>query len=358
MDNETSEWIDRDNKPEFESDYSFFSAITFLTIGAVTVVLFSVYLMVCILRIKVNNGNNHIKQILYLTIIDTTVGIALICRAIFAVVCPAKQTFETCAAWSYIFVALQSISYFHILAICIHRCRVMRKISVPVPTQQQSTHGFKSLVIWIAVIIIALPPYVLWMRPGELLTSCRIDFLFNSSHKGPVIYLLVMFCTPWLITNIIYIGITTQMCCHRNNNTSNSSNNTERPGHHAEDVHQTMSTGNTVQTKTTRSTGIRNIALNREKSIIRIIGFLLVVFNTSILSYIFILFRTIMSNDFIVPAFVFIMGLSNNILNPFLYTLSVPTLRNEMKQTFVALWIYCRSKLCCINRVPATHNEQ
>ena len=100
MDNETFEWINSGNKPVFESDYSFFSAITFLTIGAVTVVLFSVYLMVCILRIKVNNGNNHIKQILYLTIIDTTVGIACICRAIFAVVCPAKQTFEICAALS------------------------------------------------------------------------------------------------------------------------------------------------------------------------------------------------------------------------------------------------------------------
>ena len=56
MANETSEWIYSDNKPMFESDYSFFSAIVFLTIGAVTVVLISVYLMVCILRIKVNNG--------------------------------------------------------------------------------------------------------------------------------------------------------------------------------------------------------------------------------------------------------------------------------------------------------------
>ena len=56
MDNETFEWIDRDNKPVFESDYSFFSAITFFTIWAVTVVLFRLYLMECILRIKVNNG--------------------------------------------------------------------------------------------------------------------------------------------------------------------------------------------------------------------------------------------------------------------------------------------------------------
>ena len=56
MDNETFERINSDNKPVFETEYSFFSAITFLTIGAVTVVLFSVYLMECILRIKVNNG--------------------------------------------------------------------------------------------------------------------------------------------------------------------------------------------------------------------------------------------------------------------------------------------------------------
>ena len=56
MDNETFERINSGNKPVFESDYSFFSAITFLTIGAVIEVLFSVYLMECILRIKVNNG--------------------------------------------------------------------------------------------------------------------------------------------------------------------------------------------------------------------------------------------------------------------------------------------------------------
>ena len=56
MDNETSERINSDNKPVFESDYSFFSAIIFFTIWAVTVVLFRLYLMECILRIKVNNG--------------------------------------------------------------------------------------------------------------------------------------------------------------------------------------------------------------------------------------------------------------------------------------------------------------
>ena len=82
MENKTSEEIDDSIKPVFESNGSFFSALAFLAVGAFGVTLFSVYLMVCISRIKGNKNNNQIKPILHLTIIDTTVGVALVFRGI------------------------------------------------------------------------------------------------------------------------------------------------------------------------------------------------------------------------------------------------------------------------------------
>ena len=100
----------------------------------------------------------------------------------------------------------------------------------------------------------------------------------------------------------------------------------------------------TIMAMTTRNT-VRNIALNREKSIVRTIGILLVVFNISILSYIVILLETLISSDFTVPAYVFILGLLNNLLNPFVYAFSVSNLRHEMKNNLVMMWTSIRRRL-------------
>ena len=342
MENKTSEEIDDSIKPVFESNGSFISAVAFLAVGAFGVTLFSVYLMVCILRIKGNKSNNQIKPILHLTIIDTTVGVALVCRGIFAVFGQAKQTYETCAVWSYIFVTLQSTSYYHILATCIYRWRVIRSIGKPVAVKQGCSHGVKSLAIWIAVILVAIPPYVVWMRPGEILMSCRIDFIINT--KGPAIYLLTLFCTPWLVTNILYFSIIKYMSCQSSNRilplfTSDTTKNTD--GSSVPVVHTQQ---DTIMAMTTRNT-VRDIALNREKSIVRTIGILLVVFNISILSYIVILLETLISSNFTVPAYVFILGLLNNLLNPFVYAFSVSNLRHEMKNNLVMMWTSIRRRL-------------
>ena len=342
MENNTSEEIDDSIKPVFESNGSFISALVFLPVGAFGVTLFSVYLIVCISRIKGNKSNNQIKPILHLTIIDTTFGVALICRGIFAVFSQAKQTYETCAVWSYILVTIQSVSYYHILATCIYRCRVIRSIGRPVPVKQGCSHGIKSLAIWIAVSLVAIPPYVVWMRPGELLMSCRIDFIINT--KGPAIYQLILFCTPWLVTNILYFSIIKHMSCHSSNKilplpTSDTTRNSD--GSSAPVAHSQQ---DTIMAMTTRNT-VRNIALNREKSIVRTIGILLVAFNISILSYIVILLETLISSNFTVPAYVFILGLLNNLLNPFVYAFSVSNLRHEMKNNLVTMWTSIRRRL-------------
>ena len=343
MENDTSDGILDGIKPVFNSDGSFISGVTILAAVAFAVTLFSVYLMVCISRIKGNASNNQIKPILHLAIIDTTVGVALICRAIFAVFHQAKQRYETCAVWCYIFVALQSVSFYHILDSCIHRFRVIKNISKPVPIKQGYSHGVKSLAIWIAVILVTLPPFVVWMRPGEILMSCRIDFMFITSNKGPAVYLLIVLCSPWLVTNILYISIIQQMSCHSRNKilpqpTSDTTRNSDRSTRPAASTQQdtAMNTRNAV----------RNIALNREKNIVRTIGILLLVFNISILSYIVILFESLISNDFIVPWYVFTLALTNNLLNPFVYAFSITILRQEMKNTFlVKMWKYFRSRL-------------
>ena len=345
MENDTSDEGDGVIQPVFGSGGSYFSAMTVKAIFAAGSTLFSVYLMVCIFIMKTTTRNSYIKPILNLAIIDTSVGVALIGRAIFEVFKHAEVTYETCAIWSYIFVSLESILCFHILAIGIHRYRLIRNSRNLVSVQQRYSHGVKSLAIWIAVILVALPPFVVWMRPGELMTMCRIDALFNTSNNGPVVYLLILFITPWLVTNILYISIVKQVWCH--------SSNTIFPDHTSDTTRISDSSSRPVaptQEDTAMSYGsaVRNIALNREKSIIRTISILLVVFNISILSYICILFNIIVSSDFKVPGYVFTLTLSNNLLNPFVYAFSVPHLRHEMKTNLVTMWTYCRSKYMCI----------
>ena len=172
--------------------------------------------------------------------------------------------------------------------------------------------------------------------------SCRIDFMFKASNVGPAVYLLIMLCSPWLVTNILYISIIQQMSCHSRNKilpqpTSDTTRNSDRSTHSVVSTHQdtAMDTRNTV----------RNIALNREKNIVRTIGILLLVFNISILSYIVILLESLISNDFIVPGYAFTLALTNNLLNPFAYAFSITNLRHEMKNNLVKMWKYFRSRL-------------
>ena len=211
-----------------------------------------------------------------------------------------------------------------------------------VPMQQRYNHGVKSLAIWIAVILIALPPFVIWMRPGELMMQCRIDFLFNTSNNGPLVYLLILLCTPWLGTNILYIGIVKRMCCH--------SSNKVLP-YHTSDIRMNSLTDRSSRRDATQQDSamaarntVRNIALKREKNITRTISILLVAFNISILSYILIFIGLLLSRDFNVPGFVFVLILLNNLSNPFVYAFSIPTLRHEMKNNLVTMWTYCRGK--------------
>ena len=118
MGTNTSDRTYGDIMPVFERNNFATIAATLIAFG---VTLFSVYLMVCIVGMKVNTRNSYIKAILNLAVIDTTVGVALICRMIFEFLWKAEQTYVNCALWSYIFVTLQSISYFHTLAIGIYR---------------------------------------------------------------------------------------------------------------------------------------------------------------------------------------------------------------------------------------------
>ena len=80
MGTNTSDRTYGDIMPVFERNNFATIAATLIAFG---VTLFSVYLMVCIVGMKVNTRNSYIKAILNLAVIDTTVGVALICRMIF-----------------------------------------------------------------------------------------------------------------------------------------------------------------------------------------------------------------------------------------------------------------------------------
>ena len=326
------------NKPDFESDTSFSGAIAFLTIGCVFTTLFSIYLIICILRIRPRPIAGPIKQILYLTLIDSVFGILLIARTLFAVYTPAEQTYEICAAWSYIFVSTQSVSYAHVLTICIHRYRMVRNLNLPSLTTGRYRHDIESAVIWMTIFLVFLVPFIVWGRPGEILTSCRIDYMFATHEKDPVVYLLFLFCTPWISTNTLYIIITKKLCSR----SPISSLNKVHPS--TSTATDTGVSGTQLQQKETLAVrSARDVTINRNKQIMRTISILLVLFNISILSYIIILSLTLISKDIIVPAPVYVLGLVNNIGNPFVYASTVSTLRQEMKRLMITLYKSCRN---------------
>ena len=149
-------------------------------------------------------------QLFYLVFSDLLCSIILIPRVIFAQLNISRKTYEMCAVINFTVVTTQIISFYQVLSLCIHRYMVIRKVNLP-PGNDKYRYGIESCVIWTVVILLCIPPYYFWGRHGEPLTNCYFVNLFGSSDRQAWLYLLVLLCIPWVLTNAVYVALVFKM---------------------------------------------------------------------------------------------------------------------------------------------------
>ena len=294
--------LDSDTSAESEL-YNMIGSLILL-FSTIMTIMFNGSLLFCILKNKRKQWVRNAHQLVYLILSDFIVGFLLLPRNATILIGATRLSFSTCATFSYLLSTTQTVSFYHIMAVCIHRCRMAIRIHIPFNTDSYN-YGRESLMLWIGVLVALVPPYVFWGRHGEILDKCRFEYVFGPMDSGAKIYLLVLYTIPWITTNILYLFVLFKVKrslkrVHVINSNTNEPTQTD------------SSTSQTAQAN---------------KKILRTVGFLLLTFNVTIVVSIAIvlgmLFETVVPH--ILQSFVLI----NNICNPFIYMSASSTLKKE-----------------------------
>ena len=232
---------------------------------------------------------------------------------------------STCAIFSYILVTSQSLSYYHILAVCIHRYRMAKRIHWPSAVDTYR-YGRESLFIWISVLVVFIPPYLIWGRRGEIRCKCRFEHVFGPTDTGAKLYLLTLFCIPWITTNLLYmiIFLKIRKSLKRVHTVSHSTVSTIGTATHGV-INERPAAASSQQSAP--SSSYNAVAAKR---VLRTVGYLLLVFNVSCVVTISIVLGTIFHTA--IPHIIQSLVLVNNICNPFIYTSTNSTLKKETKR--------------------------
>ena len=330
------------NNPESEIYNLIGSAVLFF--GCVLTILFNSSLLFCILKNRRKPWVRNANQIIYLILCDFLVGILLLPRTGTIFARTSQMPYSSCALFSYILVTTQSLSYYHILAVCIHRYRMARRIHLQFAVDKYR-YGRESLIIWVSVMVIFVPPYFIWGRHGEILFKCRFENVFGPSDIGAKLYLLVLFSLPWITTNVLYIIIlhtvrNSLKRVHAVNNDSTlhvSTNRTTSPTHD-------INNESTFPTNRMTSAPYNVIAT---KKVLCTVGYLLLVFNASCVVTISIVLGMLF--DTVIPHIIQPLVLANNICNPFIYASANTTLKQETKKVLLEIIDTFRCNLPCMS---------
>ena len=145
------------------------------------------------------------KQLFYLILSDLIVSLLMIPRLIFEFTLSLK-TYTSCAVSTYTVIATQLVSYGHVLSLCVHRYMLIR--NAPSPAQADRKHnGIHSLAIWVTALLVSLPPFIFSGQHDEILIDCRLWYIFGPTDRDATIYILVSFCVPWILTNLLYAAM-------------------------------------------------------------------------------------------------------------------------------------------------------
>ena len=288
-----------------------------LFLSTVMTIIFNGSILYCILKNRKNQWVKSARQIVYLILSDLIVGFLLLPRNALIFLRTTGLSYSTCATFSYMFITTQSVSFYHIMAVCIHRYRLAIRIHVPMGGDRYN-YGRESWIIWIGVMLAYLPPYVFWGRHGEVIFKCLFGYIFGPMDAGAKIYILVLYIIPWITTNLLYIFVLFKVKkslkrVHAMNTDSNVSTNSD------------SSTSHTAQAN---------------KKILRTVGFLLLTFNASIMVTMVIVFGTLFET--VVPRIFQAFVLINNICNPFIYMTASSKLKKETYKILSCLRCKCK----------------
>lgn len=308
----------------------------FLCLCCIVTVFFNLTLFICVLKNRRKAWFRNANQLIYLILSDLIVGVILAPRTALNFLDTGPQPYGTCAAWSYILVSSSAVSYYHILAVCIHRYRMVRNIHKPFVTDNYK-YSIESFVIWMTVILIFVPPYVLWGRHGEYILECRLELLFGPSGKRGVVYILVLFFIPWIGTNVIYLIFTIKVW---------KSLNAVFPA-----INRSPLSRDNSDIRRKRDLLKSSYNLVSHKKILRTVGYLLLVFNISIIAIIFLFTFLLVKNRPVLPGAIMVITLVNNFCNPVIYTSANSTLKAEVKKFIILLFNGLKDKLKCTYHV-------
>lgn len=111
-------------------------------------------------------------------------------------------SFIKCGFFLFVIILSQVASLYSMFGMCLHRSLIVRKPDVLNPETHRISRLFAP-VVWFVGLIVTTVPFVLWTNYRETSFVCKISF-FNTDTKALLVYALLMYFIPELLTNVLY----------------------------------------------------------------------------------------------------------------------------------------------------------
>ena len=282
----------------------------------------------------------HTRQMFYLIVCDLVAALGLFLNIIVRLLTTSTSPYWQCALLYYPAISTQSAAFYHMLSVCIHRFRKLKKIDLPFGNYKYR-YGVESAIIWISVLLISVIPFVILDGKDDT-PACRIDVLFEPSDAiFFTIYLLALCGVPCLLTNMLYCGVLCRMRILLNR---------VQPSVHFRNA-QDAETSNEQEASVSinmQQPASKSVVGQTTDKVNKVIGYLLLVLNISALGPVLTAVMQLNGQESVgfVPHLIHI----NNIFSPFIYSLSIAPLRTELKAKLWAWISRIKSAIVCSNR--------
>ena len=309
-----------------------YGGITFVLLLSLFLIAFNSILLHTILSNRHKEWAKRTKHIRYLIISDLVAALNLFWSALLRF---RNVPYWQCAIKIYLSSSTQVVSYYHMLAVCIHRFRKLSKVDLPHGTNDKYRYGIESLVIWMVVLLLSVPPFVISAR-NEDLPVCHINVLFRP-HLVMSIYGLILCCLPCFLTNVLYGAVLWKMrvCI-----------NAIQPVNYTVHFRNTQNATDTERV-TIQQQSNPTVSITSANKVNKVIGYLLLVFNISVLAPIISNALMLAGYEGVWTVWIQILTYVNNIFSPFIYSLSIGPLRRELVST-LGVWFFCvRTIITC-----------
>ena len=295
-------------------------------------------LLYCIQKNKKSNWAKQTKQIFYLIVSDLVVGLLLIPVVANYALSIQRKGFIYCAFINFSTFCPQVISNYHMLSVCWHRYRMVKRMHLPASSDGYR-YDIESCVIWAFVMLAFSAPYFLWGRYDDALEHCRPTDLFGPANRLASFYILVLYCLPATVAILLYVFIFLYLRKNTIRPVSDSvlNRNKTKPNQLPQETQNNVVL-TTLSPAIQESARLPTIKRSRIIKIVKVIGCLLLVLNISMIPPV-ISFSMVTSGTENTVGALLIFTYLNNICNPFIYSVSITPLREEMKNVLKAMFI-------------------